>query len=314
MDPDVERIEKTLYSLPLVYKYYAPARRQFFERPKVRFSQREALNDPFEMSRRWKKISADGMKDYISSRLQLMWPQVFSRPELLMAVAKESFAEKGIILTDAQCQIVERMVSDQSFLQNQQAAAQSFTAVALEYVFARMEAEFQQLVDNVVSKMGVLSLTEDPLNREMWMHYASMGTGFVVGLDAHHSFFLSEESTTPKNLLRKVLYTDERTENFWRNPYYLFLVKGVGSAFEREWRILRGLSKCDEQNVADGHTIALCRLQPEIIKSVYFGYNYDAAQIQQDVSNIRQFGCAPEFYLVQVNRDTGLLEPQRLDK
>jgi len=46
LDPDVEAIESTLYDRPTIYKYFPSPRRTFFAKPQLRFSPREALNDP----------------------------------------------------------------------------------------------------------------------------------------------------------------------------------------------------------------------------------------------------------------------------
>lgn len=48
----------------------------------------------------------------------------------------------------------------------------------------------------------------------------------MIGFDAAHPFFVSKE-IKDKSLLRKVLYSDSRIENFWNNPYYLFMVKNA---------------------------------------------------------------------------------------
>src|SRR5215207_738025 len=88
LDPDVEKIESTVYTAPLIYKYYSVCRRRFFERPQVRFSQRDALNDPFEMSQRWNEVSADGLRKYVKSRLNESLPKIFENTELVVELAK----------------------------------------------------------------------------------------------------------------------------------------------------------------------------------------------------------------------------------
>jgi hypothetical protein len=95
LDADVEEIESAVYSAPLIYKYFPQSRRSFFERPQVRFSQRMALNDPFEMSVRWKQISTDGLRTYINSRLEQTLPRVLSNTELLIEMVRENFTENG---------------------------------------------------------------------------------------------------------------------------------------------------------------------------------------------------------------------------
>jgi DUF2971 family protein len=312
LDPEVELFEGA-YSFPLIFKYCASTRRDFFARPQMRFSQREALNDPFEMSRRWKRASTEGLRQYIRTRIGDTLPRVLSNIDLLVEKAKEHFKEQDVVLSDTQVRQLEHALTSEAgklFLASEIGTAQVITNFLLNHAFAHVESEFNRLVDNIVSEWGILSLTEAPLNQLMWAHYASAGAGFVVGLDANHQFFRGKD--TQKNPLRKVLYTDERTENFWRNPYYLFLVKGATWAYEREWRIIKDLSECDERRNVSGQAICLWTLPPETIKRVYFGYGYDASQIADDTLNVTRYGAKPEFYTIRVNRETGLLEPKLL--
>ena len=46
LEPDVEKIENIKYGADVIYKYFPSARSGFFSRPQLRFSQKEALNDP----------------------------------------------------------------------------------------------------------------------------------------------------------------------------------------------------------------------------------------------------------------------------
>jgi hypothetical protein len=315
--PDIETVERTLYQAPVIYKYFGSERRLFFQRPQLRFSQREALNDPFEMSQRWNEVRADGLRRYASDRLHVLLPKVFSNTDLHLACLKEHFASQGLTLSLTQLALAEEFLTSDagtSFLRNQTALVQVMIAPLIEYIFSRLEMEFAQLVENVTSKMGVLSLTEDPFNHAMWAHYASGGAGFIIGFDAHHDFFVFRDGSDARNLLRKVLYTDDRLDNFWRNPYYLFLVKSTVWSYEREWRMLRELARCDDHIATAGPAICLWNVPPDAIKIVYFGYGYEAAELRQNIAEITHFGANPEFYTVQVNRYTGLLEPQPISK
>jgi hypothetical protein len=73
-DPDVEAIESKIYDKSTIYKYFPSSRRAFFTKPQVRFSPREALNDPFEMSRRWREITTEGLKAYVKDKLNASLP------------------------------------------------------------------------------------------------------------------------------------------------------------------------------------------------------------------------------------------------
>jgi hypothetical protein len=97
-DPDVEGIENKFYDRSTIYKYFPSSRRAFFQKPQVRFSPREALNDPFEMSRRWREISTEGLRAYVRDKLNATLPAAFSNKELLASMLAEDLLEKGHVL------------------------------------------------------------------------------------------------------------------------------------------------------------------------------------------------------------------------
>ena len=65
----------------------------------------------------------------------------------------------------------------------------------------------------------------------------------------------------------------------------------------------------DERREINGPAVCLWTLPPETIKTVYLGYGYDASNVANDIVNLTRYGATPEFYLIQVNRDTGFLGP-----
>jgi hypothetical protein len=315
MDSDVEKIESTIYNNSTIYKYFPSSRRAFFKKPQVRFSPREALNDPFEMSRRWREISTDGLRDYVKDKLNASLPAAFSNKELLISMLAEGLVEKGQTLTRAQRKLAENILESKAgrdFLKNQLRVAQEMTLPAVDVIFSQLEATFDQVVNNVVSSSGVLCLSEEAFNEQMWAHYADQGKGFVVGLNARHSFFTHLDGSTSRHLLKKVIYTDQHTQNFWRNPYYLFLVKAPGWAYEKEWRMFKKLADSDETILAATPHVHLWNLPPDIIRTVHFGYQYDQSEMSADMASLLATGASPAFYKVAANRVAGVLEEQPL--
>lgn len=316
LDPDVENIESDVYTAPLVYKYFSPSRQSFFSRPQLRFSQRDALNDPLEMSQRWKSASSDGLRHLVELQLRDTLPKVLADKELQKEIFREQIIDNGKILsTFAQAQLETLIASDAftSYLDNFSGQADAILAEVLGVTFSKFESEFDSTVASVVGKSGILSLTEDPLNQAMWAHYAELGTGFVVGFDAQHDFFFSKNANVRRHFLKRVRYTDDRIDNFWRNPYYLFLVKSAGWAYEREWRMLRTLSDCDEQNIQNTSLpVCLCNVPPNMIKAIHFGYGYDPVQVSNARSALGLFGANPTYHAVRVNRNTGTLEEYQI--
>jgi hypothetical protein len=187
------------------------------------------------------------------------------------------------------------------------AQAQQIIGPLLDISFARLEADFDKLMEELSAKEGILSLTEDHLNEVMWAHYAENFAGFVVGFDCAHNFFFHTDDKGKRPLLRKVIYTDNHIENFWRNPYYSFLVKNSRWEYESEWRMLKLLSNCDER-VNASPPVCLWNVDPKMIRSIYFGYRYDDLTRIEDIANLGKIGVHCDFYLVQPNRKTGTLE------
>lgn len=93
-------------------------------------------------------------------------------------------------------------------------------------------------------KIGILCLTEDPLNILMWSHYANNHTGICIGFDTEVS---------PFNSTKKVTYNGERPKaEFNSEPEMLIdrvlLTKSQHWQYEKEWRILKRTIEPDELN------------------------------------------------------------------
>lgn len=314
-DPDVEKIEKTKYAADAIYKYFPPVRRGFFSRPQLRFSQKDVLNDPFEMSRRWKEARNVGLREYIETGLRYVLPRVFTDKEVLLErFTEQGEKELGRRITRNERRRLESILTSpagQTFIQSQLVHAQQLVGPLLEVTFARLEADFDKLMEEILAKDGILSLTEDHLNEVMWAHYAENFTGFVVGFDCTNDFFFHTDDKGRRSLLRKVIYADDRVENFWRNPYYSFLVKTSRWEYECEWRMLKPLSDCDER-VNTMPPVCLWNVNPKMIKSVYFGFRYDDRTRTEDIANLRKIGAGSDFYLVRPNLTAGTLEAVQL--
>ncbi|WP_280151731.1 DUF2971 domain-containing protein [Piscinibacter sp. XHJ-5] len=120
------------------------------------------------------------------------------------------------------------------------------------------------LARSIGGNVGILCLSEDPLNLLMWGHYANAHQGAVVEFDASNEFFSG--SRTPlgfHQFLRKVDYSDARPElplehfrrhkmgflndhgSGWlellRAEHPIFSTKSRDWSYEREWRLVRQL-------------------------------------------------------------------------
>jgi len=111
-------------------------------------------------------------------------------------------------------------------------------------------------------RVGLLCLSEDPLNLLMWGHYGDSHRGGVVEFDARHPFFQQRtHGNGLPNFLRKVRYRKTRPlvplEFFERYPrekihlegwatllrplHPIFYTKSSHWSYEKEWRLIRQL-------------------------------------------------------------------------
>ena len=148
------------------------------------------------------------------------------------------------------------------------------------------------LIESRINNYGILSLTDNPFSFEMWSHYANGHRGFLV------EFHIADKSK-PKlalfegTLLRahRVRYVREYFVNIDRLeqgkkpiPFHrirdaIFLRKTKHWKYEREYRIVRKLSDCDNFNPTKPRTsyrdknVYLFPLALDCISSVIFGVN-----------------------------------------
>lgn len=91
-------------------------------------------------------------------------------------------------------------------------------------------------------KIGILCLTEDPLNILMWSHYAQNHTGICIGFDTGESPFSSAKQIT---------YSEERPKADFESDdliEHVLLTKSQHWKYEKEWRILKRTTEIDELN------------------------------------------------------------------
>ena len=108
-----------------------------------------------------------------------------------------------------------------------------------------------------------------------------------------------------------MIYTDQPTENFWKNPYYLFLVKATGWAYEREWRLIKNFSDSQSSDLSISPPVHLWDVPRDMIQSVHFGYSYDHNEMSEDIESLLALGARPRFYQVSVDRTEGMLVENR---
>jgi len=179
-----------------------------------------------------------------------------------------------------------------------------------DFLFSAMTLQSQRAFEELTETWGILSLSETAESRAMWSLYASSGRGFVVEFDSSNVFF---KATNGRSLVWKVTYQDEKIGDFLQNPLSLFLTKHTEYSFEKEWRMIKQLKECERITNVTCEEIYVCRVQPGMIKSITFGYNYDQKRLAEDGAWIRTyFDSEIHIQCAVANRATGRIEIQRL--
>jgi hypothetical protein len=312
---DIEEMEAG-FPGDAVYKYYSETRRSFLTKPQVRFTQKAGLNDPFELTKRWQDFGTAPTRDLFISYLQSSLRGYLSRKDLIAERIRANFEEQGQSLTSEQMVAVVSALNGpagEAFLAQQMSLIDAMIEPMIGFIFSELAANSDKMIDDVISDIGILSVSETATNHQLWALYADSGKGFAVELKVQHQFFRTIRADgTDVNLLRRVTYTDARIPDFWQNPYYLFLVKGQNWSFEREWRMIKKLSECTRLPLSDAGGIYVRDVPPGAIKSVIFGYNYDRESLVHDAQQIVASDPDVDLQRIAVNGQSGELEVRPL--
>lgn len=154
------------------------------------------------------------------------------------------------------------------------------------------------------SSLGVLSVTECPLNLLMWAHYGDEHRGVVVELNyTHPSLLLYKSGDNEFAGLFAVDYTDRKVSGTptTENVLGTLLTKSTDWKYEREWRFVRTLNLLRE--FEDG--VFVSDLDPQAVKRVILG----ARISREKIDKIAKLLSDPRFSHVIVEQ--AMLIPNR---
>jgi hypothetical protein len=309
---DVERMEAPFLG-PELYKYYSVERRSFSQSPTIRFTQRTALNDPFELTKRWDQLMSASTGDVFKSYLQQSLFGFIEHPDFVRSAALEHFASEGLVLSPDQSALLEAFLTSSEGKAAMRAHLEGVWTLferALDALFSDGNDHFERTIEQTMSDMGIFSTSETPTNQQLWGLYASSGAGFVVAFDPHHEFFRrTSDGVKEANLFRKVRYDSSSVEEFIKNPFYLFLVKNAEWSFEREWRMLKRISDSDIcVRVENGDDVHLFHVEPGMIRRIIFGYSYPERDRLMAAESLRAFDAGIGFAEARLNPRTRDIE------
>jgi len=265
-----------------VYKYLAPERFDVLREARIRFTQPNALNDPFELKPFFKTIfNMDTFRNKIRQKMDF-------RPALLEKYEKMPREIRNKFTPD---QFVQLAISHMEQNKDQYDAMFNSNIDEMSAVMPALTEKLRSLLHgHLGSEVGILSLSEDPVNDLMWAHYANHHTGFVIEFDGANEFFHRQRSYEDEFFhLRQVSYIDKRLnfesfEQLVDDENDLLASKLNSWAYEKEWRMLVPLlNRVPEIDAVE--PIHLFPFPREAVRSVIFGYR-SSAEIRNEVSTI----------------------------
>jgi hypothetical protein len=257
--------------MPL-YRYLPPERSDVVSGARIRFTQPNSLNDPFELKPFFKMaLNPETLIQSIRERMDLatvLREKYQTMPtEIRCRMTAEQFVQFG--LTEAERRKVE------------------FDAIFEEEMASFLEVQpilgeaFRHLIHQYFGhEIGILSLSECVASDLMWAHYAKDHSGFVIEFDETNSFFNQKRSEKDEFFhLRKVSYLKNSLRANSMEELVdsdLFASKLSKWAYEREWRMLVPLTGRQPELHNGDEPVHLIQIPKEIIAGVIFGVKASA--------------------------------------
>lgn len=193
-------------------------RQSCFENGEIWYPQADKLNDPYECNPDFELLTND------EGELELAVNSLTSN-ELNSIKKRVSISGKEELLELLK---TPNVLNLGSFLPTKPIFSFDFVH---QIVFAAyLSAKFS----NSISKIGILSLTENPLNLRMWAHYGGNSTGICLEFERNPSNILCSDRT------KKVKYVKKRLKVVLHDRFKaiddLVFTKSHIWKYEKEWR------------------------------------------------------------------------------
>lgn len=147
-------------------------------------------------------------------------------------------------------------------------------------------AEEQLVIDALLNyrkrrlSLGVLSLTEDPLQLLMWSHYGDEHRGVVVELDISHPAIRPDSNGRDTySGIKKVTYSKDKVFGIPMLDTIIDVLsrKSLEWEYEREWRLIRTLN-LTRKITPD---VFVVDFNLSAVKSVYLGARFPAERLEE---------------------------------
>ena len=263
------------------YKYVSAERIDILHNRLIRFTQPNAMNDPFEAKPHFyglgKKGLASAYADMIIRAPYCVWEDY----KRVTGTGLDRWAFANRLKKDPD--YAERLYKD----------------LGHRDILPDLRERFNKLHNTA----GILSLSETPDNLLMWAHYAEGHTGFVLVLDGSHDFFKGNNTLLGFAKPEPVEYRSERPRMKIEETseeaamQEIFFVKGLNWKYEKEWRYLKALNNADKR-LGDVSDVNLFRLPPICIRGVILGCN-STEELQNGINELQRYDSEFEHLLIQ---------------
>lgn len=275
-----------------LFKYIRPERIDVIENLVIRFTQPDALNDPFELRPHFDSLVAEA--DVLAN---LPETPVDLRPMVAQAYSMLSEEQRAVLPPDAAMQAIEDFMATDDAREATAQGLHLFLQLMRDGAAPIREAIYRAFNDNV----GILSLSEIPDHELMWSHYADTHRGLVLCFDEQHSFFNRRRSENDEfYFARKVHYSDGPATSLANiDGDALLVTKGTKWSYEREWRMLVPLRDATRSLKIGGDTVHLFAFPPEALRGIILGA-HATATLEASVRNL--LNGRPELRHVHLSR------------
>lgn len=291
-----------------LFKYIRPDRIDVIENLEIRFTQPDALNDPFELRPQFEALVAEA--DILANLPQT---PVDLTPMVAQAYSMLSEEQRALLPLDTAMQAIEGFMATDKAREATAQRLQLFLQSMRDGASPIREAVYRAFNDN----LGILSLSEISDHELMWSNYADIHRGLVLCFDERHGFFNRRRSENDEfYFVRKVRYSDRTATSLAAIDGDAVLVtKGTTWSYEREWRMLVPLKDATRSLKIGGDTVHLFAFPPEALRGVILGA-HSTATLEASVRNL--LNDRPELRHVHLSRalldfDTRSVKVQRCE-
>ena len=244
----------------ILYKYLQPVRVNVLEQKMIRFTQPGDFNDPFEFRPYIQSAASDeAVRNHVEANFDKL--------------VDAELAKYGAMLQPGLARALKENLNKADVLE--------FFRQLEPQVLSRLAPSIDAVLNQHV---GIMCLSEVPDSILMWGHYTDDHRGFVVGFDSDHAFFSKRKSQQDEfGFLRQVNYQHERPRvvlSDTSSPVW-FNTKSDQWAYEKEWRMLRVLSECDNRKEGTPFPICLFGFPEDAVLEIIIGLRSTSSLLQR---------------------------------